>query len=109
MFAICLHGSRLAHLVGAALVALCIGAPLGMASYFRGPIDRLFTIILAKRVTGARHRRILWREIGPNIAIRLSTYLLLLSGAAILTEGAFKLHRARRPVGKCEFGAIPFS
>ena len=146
VFAICIHGSRVALLValGAGAMSLLIGTPLGLvAGYFRGPVDWVITrlldamvavpalvvvlalvlfvgqslttivlvigvlstpvfarvvrsatrsvsdreFVVSARLSGASHGRIMRREIGPNIAVPLATYLLLIAGLAMLVEG----------------------
>ncbi len=165
VFAICVHGTRVALTVGfgAAAIVLIVGAPLGMtAGYFGGATDRIVTIgldalmavptlILAltlvifigqsvqavvliigvllvprfariarsatmavaerdfvrvARLTGARHLRVLLREIGPNIAVPLVTYLLLLAGGAMLIEGALSFLGLGAPLDKASWGRL---
>ena len=165
VFAICVHGSRVALIVGsgAAAIALFLGAPLGMAAgYFRGATDQVITTLLnalmavpalilalslvlfigqslvtivviigvltapaaarltrsaalavvdrdfvsAARLSGARHRRVLLREIGPNIAVPLAAYVILLASVAILVEGALSFLGLGAPLDKASWGRL---
>ena len=48
--------------------------------------DRDF--VLAARMIGARHRRVMFRELIPNIAVPIMSYALLSAGIVIAIEGA---------------------
>ena len=52
--------------------------------------------ILAARMIGARHRRVMVRELLPNIAVPLLSYALLATGIVIAVEGALLVLRRRR-------------
>ena len=165
VFAICVHGSRVALIVGsgAAAIALFLGAPLGMAAgYFRGATDQVITTLLnalmavpalilalslvlfigqslvtivviigvltapaaarltrsatlavvdrdfvsAARLSGARHRRVLQCEIGPNIAVPVAAYVVLLASVAILVEGALSFLGLGAPLDKASWGRL---
>lgn len=44
--------------------------------------------VLAARMLGARHRRVMWRELLPNVAVPVMSYGLLAAGIVIAIEGA---------------------
>ena len=165
VFAICIHGSRVALLValGAGGISLLIGTPLGLvAGYFRGPVDWVITRVLdamvavpslvvilalvlfvgqslttivlvigvlstpvfarvvrsatrsvsdrefvvSARLSGASHGRILRREIGPNIAVPLASYLFLIAGLAMLVEGVLSFLGLGVPADKASWGRL---
>ena len=165
VFAICIHGSRVALLValGAGGISLLIGTPLGLvAGYFRGPVDWVITRVLdatvavpslvvilalvlfvgqslttivlvigalstpvfarvvrsatrsvsdrdyvvAARLSGASHGRILRREIGPNIAVPLASYVFLIAGIAMLLEGVLSFLGLGVPGDKASWGRL---
>ena len=66
--------------------------------------DREF--VVAARLTGARHRRILLREIGPNVAVPLAGYLFLIAGFAILLEGGLSFVGLGVPYDKASWGRL---
>ncbi len=165
IFAIAVHGSRVALIVGlcSALVALLVGAPLGLiAGYFRGRVDTVITtlldavvafptfvlasalvlfvgqsvltvvlvvgvvtaplmarvtrtatrtvvdrdFVLASRMAGARHARVMWQELRPNIVVPVLTYAILISGVAILAEGALSFVGLGAPSDKASWGRL---
>ena len=160
-----MHGSRVALIVGlcSALVALLVGAPLGLiAGYFRGRVDTVITtlldavvafptfvlasalvlfvgqsvltvvlvvgvvtaplmarvtrtatrtvvdrdFVLASRMAGARHARVMWQELRPNIVVPVLAYAILISGVAILAEGALSFVGLGAPSDKASWGRL---
>ena len=53
--------------------------------------------VLASRMIGARHRRVMVRELLPNIAVPLLSYALLAVGIVIAVEGALSFFGAGVP------------
>ena len=165
IFAIGVHGTRVALIVGicSALVALLVGAPLGLiAGYFRGRVDTIITtlldavvafptfvlasalvlfvgqsvltvvlvvgvvtaplmarvtrtatrtvvdrdFVLASRMAGARHARVMWQELRPNIVVPVLAYAILISGVAILAEGALSFVGLGAPSDKASWGRL---
>ena len=146
-----------------ALVALTIGAPLGLvAGYFRGRADTVISTVLdaivafptfvlasalvlyvgrsvqtvvlvigivtaplmaritrtatravadrdfiaASRMAGARHRRVMWHELRPNIAVPVIAYATLIAGVAILAEGGLSFVGLGAPADKASWGRL---
>ncbi|MEZ5218749.1 MAG: dipeptide/oligopeptide/nickel ABC transporter permease/ATP-binding protein [Ilumatobacteraceae bacterium] len=44
--------------------------------------------VLAARMLGSKHRRVMWRELMPNIAVPIVSYALLSAGIVVAIEGA---------------------
>jgi peptide/nickel transport system permease protein len=53
--------------------------------------------VLAARMNGARHRRVMARELVPNIAVPVLSYALLVAGIVISVEGALSFFGAGVP------------
>ena len=158
-------GARYSLLVGivAALIALAIGASIGLVSgYRRGRVDRAMVIVLdtfaafpplvaalaanlvwgqevwklivvlgvlvfpafarvtravtlpiaereyvvAARMAGARHRRVMIRELIPNVAVPVLAYAFIAIGIIIGAEGALSFFGAGLPEGHPSWGKL---
>ena len=57
-------------------------------------------------MSGARHWRILRRELVPNIAVPLASYLLFIAGVAVLAEGLLSFLGLGVPADKASWGRL---
>ncbi len=62
--------------------------------------------VLAARMAGARHWRIIVREIAPNVAATAGSFLFLLLGVAILLEGALSFVGLGVPLENASWGRL---
>jgi peptide/nickel transport system permease protein len=69
-----------------------------------GVVDREY--VLAARMLGARHRRVIERDIGPNVAVPLLAYGLSAMGFVILIEGALSFFGLGVPEGTTSWGKL---
>ena len=70
----------------------------------RAIVDREF--VVAARMSGAGHRRLMWQELRPNIAVPVLAYALLIMGVAILAEGGLSFVGLGAPADKASWGRL---
>ena len=62
--------------------------------------------VLAARMAGARHRRVMWREVVPNIALPMLAYTCVAMGLALLIEGTLSYLGVGLDVRRVTWGAL---
>jgi len=66
--------------------------------------DRDF--VLAARMAGARHRRVMWRDLLPNVAVPIVSYSLVAVGVIVSVEGALSFIGSGVPEGVQSWGKM---